>query len=84
MSFICDDCHQPQRDGTYPVVKVVRRRRLYNGGFRIVKEIKCCPRCKHNDHGLITLDKRGNLEKPAPVRTVADLQDHFSSSHGTT
>ena len=56
MSFICEGgCGKPQLSGIYPVKKVVKRREKRNGSFEIVKEINCCPRCKHINHKLVTV-----------------------------
>jgi len=76
MSFICDNCHEPQRNGIYPVKKVIKRREKRGGTFEIVKEINCCPRCKHHNHGMVTVPF--NPVIPASHRTTADLKRHFN------
>jgi len=77
MSFICQGgCGKPQLPGIYPVKKVVKRREKRNGSFEIVKEINCCPRCKHINHKLVTVP----YAPPAPVsvHTTGDLKRQYN------
>ena len=77
MSFKCGDCGLPQKPGIYPVKRVVKRR-IVNNKFQTVKELDLCPRCKHRDQGLVTVDRNDNLIT-TNAKTAEDLAAHFRS-----
>ena len=75
MSFICQGgCGKPQKNGTYPTKIVVEQREKRDGSFETVKELDCCPRCKHNKFKL----KKIPFSAPPPIVTTADLKRHFN------
>ena len=79
MSFICQGgCGKPQLPGIYPVKKVVKRREKRDHSFEIVKEIDCCPRCKHINHKLITVPFEHHVAAAQQVFSTSDLKRHFN------